>query len=285
LPRWLLYVLVWPPAAVRTAWELRFGGGRVAVKMPQSRWTRAARYRRMWASRVPLNAVKLLLLWPDRLRLPRWRSCLATTGIERFEQVRATGRPVILATLHFGPTTAALPLLRRDGLPAAALVIRDPAERARFRTALQQVADGVNGLDGVPALISVADLERAVGFLNPGHVLVLSVDGPRGRHLWSTIDDHALCLSTAVCQMAAMRQAVIVPCLLTAGPLFRVTMHFGEPVPDALVVDYRRHQAACDHLHREFLPVVKAFPEQCYPVLTAARRSPADLGVTARLDA
>jgi lauroyl/myristoyl acyltransferase len=285
LPRWLLYALVWPPAAVRTAWELRIGPDRVAVRMPQSMWTRTARHFRMWVSRVPLNAVKLLLLWPDRLRLPRWRSCLTTTGIERFERARATGRPVILATLHFGPTTAALPLLRRDGLRAAALVIRNPAERAPFRIALQQVADRVNGLNGVPALMAVADLERAVEFLSAGHVLVLSVDGPRGRHLWSTIDDHALSLSTAVCQMAAMRQAVIVPCLLTAGPLFRVTMHFGEPVPDALVVDYRRHQAACDHLHREFLPVVRACPEQCYPMLTAARRRPAASGVTARPDA
>jgi lauroyl/myristoyl acyltransferase len=247
--------------------------------------TRAAQHRRTWAARVPLNAVKLLLLWPDRLRLPRWRSCLTTTGIERFERARATGRPVILATLHFGPTTAALPLLRREGLPAAALIVRDPATRAGFRTALQHVADRVNGLDGVPALIPVADLERAVEFLRVGHVLVLSVDGPRGRHVWSTVDDHALCLSTSVCQMAAMRQAVIVPCLLTAGPLFRVTMHFGEPVPDALVFDYRRHQAACDHLHREFLPVVRAFPEQSYPVLAGALRGPADPGVTVQPDA
>jgi len=82
-----------------------------------------------------------------------------------------------------------------------------------------------------------------------------------------------------------MRQAVIVPCLWTAGPLFHVTMHFGEPVPDALVCDSRRHQAACDHLHREFLPVVRAFPEQSYPVLTAAVSGPADSGVTAPPDA
>ena len=210
---------------------------------------------------------------------------MTTTGLERFERARATGRPVILATLHFGPTTAVLPLLRRDGLPAAALIIRDPAERARFRTTLQQIADGVNGLDGVPALIPVADLEQAVDFLRGGHVLVVSVDGPRGRHLRSTVDDDTLSLSTAACQMAAMRQAVIVPCLLTAGPRFRVTMHFGEPVPDALVVDYRRHQAACDHLHREFLPVVRAFPEQCYPVLAAALRGPTRADATVRPDA
>jgi hypothetical protein len=284
LPLWLLYALVWPPAAVRTAWELRFGRGGVAT-MPPSRWTRADLRRRTWMSRVPLNAVKILLLWPDRFRLPRWRSRMTTTGIGRFERARATGRPVILATLHFGPTTAALPLLRRDGLRAAALIIRDPARRARFRFTLQQVADGVNGLEGVPALIPVADLDRAVEFLRAGHVLVLSVDGPRGRHLRSTVDDHRLSLSTAVCQMAAMRQAVIVPCLLTAGPLFRVTMHFGEPVPDALVFDYRRHQAACDHLHREFLPVLRAFPEQCYPVLAAAIRGPAPSDVTVRPDA
>jgi lauroyl/myristoyl acyltransferase len=207
---------------------------------------------------------------------------MTTTGIEGFEQARASGRPVILATLHFGPTTAALPLLRRDGLPAAALIIRGPGERARFRIALQRVADGVNGLDNVPALIPAADPEQAVDFLRAGHLLVVSVDGPRGRHLSSTADDHTLSLSTAACQLAAMCRAVIVPCLLTARPFFRVTMHFGEPVPDALVFDYRRHQAACDHLHREFWPVVRAFPEQCYPVLTAALRGPATSDVTVR---
>jgi hypothetical protein len=285
LPRWLLYALVWLPAAVRTAWEFRLGRGRVIPTMPLSTRTRTGTHRRLWASRIPLNAVKLLLFWPDRLRSSRWRSCLSTTGIDRFERARATGRPVILATLHFGPTTAALPLLRRDGLPVAALVMRDPAEGTRFRISLQQLANRVNGLDDVPALIAVADVERAVEFLRAGHVLVLSIDGPRGRHVWSTVDDHALCMSTAVCQMAAMRQAVIVPCLLTAGPLFRVTMHFGEPVPDALVFDYRRHPDACDHLHREFLPVLSEFPEQSYPVLTGALRGPVDSGVTVRPDA
>jgi len=180
LPRWLLYALVWPPAAVRPAWELRFGrGGLMATRSPPIR-TRAAQCRRTWASRVPLNAVKLLLFWPDRLRLPRWRSCLTTTGLERFESARATGRPVILATLHFGPTTAALPLLRREGRPAAALIIRDPATRARFRIALQRVADRANGLDGVPALIAVAHVEQAIEFLRAGHVLVSRSTVPAG---------------------------------------------------------------------------------------------------------
>lgn len=275
MPVWLLYTLVWPPAAARTAWELRFGFGGIVTTLPRSMWTGANWRWRTWRSRVPLNAVKLLLFWPDRFRLPRWRFRATSTGIERFERARATGRPVILATLHFGPTTAALPLLRRDGLPVAALLVRDPARAWRFRNALQQIADDVSGLGGVPARIGVADLERAVEFLRAGHLLVLSVDGPRGRHLWSTVDGHTLSLSAAVCQLAAMCQAVILPYLLTAAPSFRVTMHFGEPVPDALVFDYRRHQAACDHLHREFLPVVRTFPEQCYPVLANALREPA----------
>jgi hypothetical protein len=276
LPVWLLYALVWPPAAARTAWELRFGFGGILTTMPRSMRTRDNRRWRTWRLRVPLNAVKLLLFWPDRFRLPRWRSRATCTGIERFERARATGRPIILATLHFGPTTAALPLLRRDGLPVAALLIRNPARAWRFRNALQQIADDANGLAGVPARIGVADLERAVEFLRAGHVLVLSVDGPRGRHVCSTVDGHTLSLSVAVCQLAAMCQAVIVPCLLTAAPLFRVSMHFGEPVPDALVFDYRQHPAACDHLHREFLPVVSSFPEQCYPVLADALREPHD---------
>jgi len=276
LPVWLLYALVWPPAAARSAWELRFGFGGIVTTLPRSMWTRPGRRWRAWLSRVPLNAVKLLLFWPDRFRLPRWRSRATTTGIERFERARATGRPVILATLHFGPTTAALPLLRRDKLPAAALFIRDPARDSRFRSILQEIADDVNGLGGVPARMGVADLDRAVQFLRAGRLLVLSVDGPRGRHLWSKVNGHALSLSATVCQLAAMCQAVIVPCLLTAAPFFRVTMHFGEPVPDALVFDYRRHQAACDHLHREFLPIVRTFPEQCYPVLATALRDPDD---------
>jgi lauroyl/myristoyl acyltransferase len=251
LPLWLLYALVWPAAALRAAWEFRFSR------------------RRMWLSRIPLNAVKLTLLWPDRLRQPRWRGRVNTVGVDRFERARATGRPVILATLHFGPATAVLPLLRRDRLPVAAITLRDPDDRRAFRKTLQQLADRMNDLEGVPAVIGVADVERAVDFLGAGNVLVLAVDGPRGRRLHTRIGHHTLSLSAAVCQMAAMRHAIIVPCLLTAAPVFRVTMHFGQPVPDALVCDYRRHQAACEHLHREFLPIVSAFPAQCYPVLAA----------------
>ena len=43
--------------------------------------------------------------------------------------------------------------------------------------------------------------------------------------------------------------------------------HFGEPVPRELVADPEQHRAACEHLLRELLAVVRQYPGQSHSVL------------------
>src|SRR5438132_9217323 len=107
LPPWWLQVLFWPAAAVLACWELAYASLTITQfyrlplsfrPLPRSTWIW-----RVWLRRTQVNLARLLCLWPDRLGDPRWQKYCRSSGMEQFEDVRARGGPVILATLHFGP--------------------------------------------------------------------------------------------------------------------------------------------------------------------------------------
>ncbi len=71
-------------------------------------------------------------------------------------------------------------------------------------------------------------------------------------------------MTTGPLRLATATGALVMPCLITAGPRMSFTVHLGEPVPDALVDDAENHRAACAHLLREFLAVVGQHPGQSH---------------------
>ena len=74
-------------------------------------------------------------------------------------------------------------------------------------------------------------------------------------------------MATGLFRLSAATGAIVIPCLIAAGPRMTFTIYLGEPVPDELVIGTQLHRAGCEHLFGEFLPVVGCHPGQSHRLL------------------
>jgi hypothetical protein len=200
--------------------------------------------------------------------------------MEQFEQICAQDRPIILAVLHYGPLIVLRYWLRACGLPVAGLTARSWRDRPPHRRYLDRISDAAGGLDGVPHNFDLSQLREVKKFLDchnedgrsaqmetvPGlafpRLLIITAEGYDSQHALVRSDDFSFRMATGALRLAARANAYVIPCLIRADRPFGFTVHFGRPVPDEWLRDKSRHQAACEHLLHEFLPQLRAQPEQ-----------------------
>ena len=268
LPRSVLWLVLFPVAAIKALWELAYAMPTVRHfnRLPVSLRPSVGRGMwlwRLWSRRAQLNLTKLLYLWPDRLQKSRWQSLCRYDGIERFESIRAESRPVILAVLHFGPLTVLVHWLRACGVPAAALADKDLGGRSMYRRYVNRLSDRANGLAGVPLLIRTDQHRDAIQFLTDGRVLIVTMDGESRHRVKVREGDFSFDAAPGAFQLAEMSNAVVIPCLISAEPRFEFTIHFGRPIPPTDLVDRRSQHSACQQALRDLLPVIQDRPELC----------------------
>ena len=275
LPIPLLLPAVWPAAMLMGRRHVLRGASlRQLRRLPAALAPRTAGWRWLWrvaAGRSAVYTTRLLSFWPDRLREARWSRRCELLGLAPLEAALAAGRPVILATLHYGDLTMLYHWLRSRGLAAAFLAAPRRKEEPAFRRSLDGLADRANGQEGVPRLIYLDRLWDAQEFLGrPGRVLAMAVDGNTERDVAVSGPGYVLRLSPGALRLAAITGAAVIPCLISSPGCLRSTIRFGQPVADADVTDRDRHAAACEHIARQLLPWIAAKPEECGLPLLAA---------------
>jgi len=272
LPLPILWLLLWPVALLLSIrpnpryWphleELR---PLPAGLRPSS--GKKKRFWSLWCRRAQLKLTDLSFVWADRFGSPRWRWC-RFQGAERL-QLRGSGvRPVILVSLHFGPMRILGNWLRARGLPAVTAATVGTNNFTASRRYFHRLRDRVGGLGELPNLIETGHVGDMVDHLQAGKILIITADAGEGRHLtcpW--VDGCGLVMHTGFLHLAALTGAVVFPCLITSAPFFGFTIHLGEPVPDSDPGSKDGHAAACEHILREFLPVLANAPEECTSVL------------------
>ncbi len=203
--------------------------------------------------------------WPDRLCEPRWQKRCALFGEDVLRGSLATGRPVVLVTLHCGPTLQMFHWLRASGLEIAAMTSShyDPSDRIRIHYVQQ--GDRANGLAGVPWVFgtSLDDLFNIKEFLAaPNRALLMAMDAVGGKTA-VTIGSESLRLNVQLggFTLAAITNAIVIPCLARTRSRLRCEIHFRPPVPDDLII-HRNRPAAAEHVLRELLPLVAELPQQ-----------------------
>jgi hypothetical protein len=171
---------------------------------------------------------------------------------------------VILLSLHFGPELILLNWLRSRGLPAAMVGGKGAKNSLAYRDFFRQCRDRAAGLEEIPNLIESGCIGAMYDHLAANRILIMDVDGAWGRHLAiPEVDGCGLITSTGPLKLAALTGAVVLPCLITSASFFGFTIHLGEPIPEVVSADDHQHTAACEHVLREFLPVLSAALEEC----------------------
>jgi hypothetical protein len=180
LPVGVLCVVCWPWAAVQAACRLIFAGPTIRQfdRLPNA-WRpplgRAAWVVYLWRELWRVNLARLLCCWPDRLGERRWAGHCRCVGLERLEREYARGRPVALATLHFGPLAALCHWLRGRGMEAAILRAWQTERPLHWRF-IDRLTDRGDRAFG-PAAYDLSDLRAAYEHLRSGRILVMAVEG------------------------------------------------------------------------------------------------------------
>jgi lauroyl/myristoyl acyltransferase len=196
---------------------------------------------------------------------PRWQKRCRIVGEEHLSAALASGRPVILITLHYGALLEMYHWMRGRGLPLVGMTVShlDTSDLVRERLAF--LADRANGLSGLPRVFgtSMEDLVNIQQFLKtPGRALAMAIDGGRGYHPATVqFDGITVDVQLGVFTIATVTNAVVIPFLAWSGPAMTCEIHLRQPVPDELVTYRVRRPAAADHVVRELMPLVRERPE------------------------
>ncbi len=271
LPLSVFRALLWPGAAAFGAYQLLYRGPtyRAFRKLPRSLRPEERRLRwglRLWSGRTAMLMSKLVRFWPDRLREPRWRKQCRFLGAERLDAARSAGRPVILAALHYGNLNELGHWLRARGVVSAILSGDDPARISTYRERLGLHRDAAFGMEGLPRILRVDQLWDVRDFLNgPNRALIVTVDAEHKTRILVRGDGYNLRIATGMLRLAAIVNAVVIPCAVRSprGLTFEVIL--GSPVPDSEIITNPDPMAASVHIVREILSVIAAYPEQCDP--------------------
>jgi lauroyl/myristoyl acyltransferase len=271
--------VVRPFAALVAALELAYSGPTLAefdrlpaaVRRPAGRlaWKMG-----LWRQRSRLHRAKLVSYWSDRLSTRRWaRLCRFEGSPASLDALGAGARPVILATLHYGPVEMLHYWLRSRRVPVAILVAVGEAERPAHRIRLLHDLDRRSGLGGLPHLIPATSLRDAAEFLQANRVLIVVLSGGSGTEVDVGSERVSLRLSPGALRLASLVDALVIPCIISAGRGGAVSITLADAVDPDAVRDRRRHRAICDQMFRFFLPSLQASPGQCEPWLLGRLRS------------
>jgi len=264
LPPSVLSLLLWPLAA---AWDLIQVRDRKplehARRFPSS-WP-AKRWRFVLKQCFGLYHPQLFYMWPDRLTERRWMKRCRVEG--DLDSLRPTkdNRPIVLASLHFGPYEILPYWLRAYGVPATSVRTTPPAalrNLTKYQYSLSPPPD-------VPLWVFAEDLTPLPRFahirkiLGPGRRLLVLADPVRGVMTDIPFDGGIFRMATGPARLAQMAEARLIPCLITEDSSWRFTIHIGAPVPEEWLGRSIDLQKVGAHLIGEFSKVVSRYPEQC----------------------
>jgi lauroyl/myristoyl acyltransferase len=263
LPLGLLAALLVPVAAVRAARFVRREGraraallGRLPSPARPLRWP----HTRIWLDRARVELTWLSWTCRDRFHHRRWTRRIAWAGEHHVTSALAAGRPVVLATVHYGPLTFLGRLMCARGWTVGALADRREWIDPRTRRA-------PDGRRIAPRIFLPRHARRVLRFLGRGGAVIVAMDFPRGRLAPVAIGGRVLPLSTGGLRLAAAARAVVIPCVARERWLWRAAVTFFPPVPGDLVADPALHPAACQHIADAIAPAITTDPMPCGDLL------------------
>lgn len=177
----------------------------------------------------------LAWVFRDRFSLPRWRRRIQIPRGAILHEALASARPIILATVH----TECMLLLARSlcaaGFDTGILVETASGQSPRFTSDSPRAQTSQTSSASTPRTltrIEASKLRDAIEFLRAPRILVVALDGWRGKH--ATIISRRgveFTLATGALRLARATGAVCIPAVLLQERLWRYRLTLGAPIP------------------------------------------------------
>ncbi len=241
-----LYRILWPHAFMRAALK-----GITASAPPPASFggKTSARAIREWRMQIYLN--QILEYLPDRLAEPKWMDGCRIAGLDRLQQARQNGRPVVLAFRHLGSYVLLRPWLRAAGFPVAGLLGGKSENRSRLR----RHEDRVSPFPGVPTVFYLDQLRAADKFLTAGNLLFVAIDYANGKQMDVPAGDgRTFRMATGAVRLAIRHRAELFPCSIVDEGRWHFRIELGRPVPAEYLAAETDLVPAGKHLVNELYP-------------------------------
>jgi lauroyl/myristoyl acyltransferase len=193
---------------------------------------------------------EILEYLPERLAEPKWMNGCRITGLDRLQQARQNGRPVVLAFRHFGPYFLLRPWLRAAGFPVSVLVGGNAESRSRMR----RRKDQFSLFPGVPTVFHLDQLRAADKFLAAGNSLLVAIDYATGKQMDVPAGDgRTFRMATGAVRLAIRHGAELIPCSIIDEGRWRFQIELGRPAPAECLATETDLVPAGKHLLNELL--------------------------------
>ena len=263
LPRTLLSLLMWPAALAWAVIEAKTDRKALASWSRFPVRCRPNRLRFFFLQTIGFAHSRLVYLWPHRLTEPSWLQRCAVQASPEVEALLRSDRPIIFASLHFGPFRALPYWLRAHGVTTTALVGRPVSAESALLDRLSAPAD-------VPVLAAVDDMRLLRRSMVAGRRLLILMDVDRGKQVAVRAGDEVFHLATGAIRLAAATGAALVPCVIVREGAWKFSIQLGAPVPSSLLGKTPDVKRAATRILEELLPVIRRFPGQCRHRLLAS---------------
>ena len=265
LPISVLDVLLWPVAAASDLLEVRNRKLLTSWRRIPKSW-HPNPWRFFFRQGVGYYHEELIYVWPDRLCAPEWLKRCQLEGQTHLVTSRNHERPIVLASLHFGPYETFPYWLRAHGV--ATTMIRGLAASEALKS-LSDYQYSLSPPADVPVFLSAKELaplprfSHIRQFLGPGRRLLVMVDVDRGMQFHLPFQGHSFRMASGAIRLAAMANAELIPCLIRETGSWRFAIWFGAPVPREYLGNSPDLQSVGAHLLNEFSKLITRYPEQC----------------------
>jgi lauroyl/myristoyl acyltransferase len=269
-----LYRILTPLAFMRAALTTAFKNFLPCAPLPeclQAAWS--ARLNQRQRMNGYLN--QTLDYFPDQLAGPKWQGRCRINGLNRAQQAQQSGRPVVLAFVHFGPCLSIREWLRGAGIPAATLRSGKVENRPRIRKHLDKYIP----FPQISTAFSLDQLREVSAFLAAGNQLCIAIDVPYSEGKQMDVpfcEDWTFRMATGAVRLAARQHAELIPCVIVDEGDWHFRLELGRPVPKEFLATEADWPQAGKHLLNEMMPHLQAHPEQCHRdlILCLRKNSP-----------
>ena len=247
----LLRCITWPRAFINTAFKSPVPGPAQPAFLTIHKTKAIAR-----RQRETVYMRQFLNYFPDRLADPKWRQLCQIDGLEPVVAALTAGRPVILATLHFGVYAQTRMWLRAYGIPAATMA-GGPIVK---RTTLLRISSRYSPMPEIPITFYQDQLRELRQHLRQGRPLIITCDGSAGKKIIVPFcEGWTIEIATGALRLAERHQAEIFSISTVNLGGWRTRIKIGAPVPRELAANF---SAAAGHLIAAWLPTLHLYPDQ-----------------------
>ena len=231
LPPSVLILILVPPAIIKATIEIFIRGSSATcyskLRKGLTKSIPSVGVTELLWVRLQLNINRAMTFSGGQIRKSKWQGRIEYHGLDKLLNCVNSGRPVLLASLHYGSPRDASIIIRSQGVRLSSLAYSPltPLEQKSWNTRVE-----LWGLQSVPYIFLPTDMWEIRDFLcEPSNALLMLIETMNTqRHVTVPFLGGQIRAGKGIIKFAEMTDAVVIPVACTSTGFLRWRLFFGN---------------------------------------------------------